>query len=124
VNRIFEHAGVPYRPHLDPSSKACEEAVKKRKQEVGAGPSAKHAKVSGQKTVVAKATHSKSALKAKVLPRAGILMKAMVTSVSSVSKVVATVTPRGRSAQNQHRGEKADCRSISNGEREASEARC
>jgi hypothetical protein len=96
VNRIFEHADVPYRPHLDPSSKACEEAVKKRKQEVGAGPSAKHAKVSGQKTVVAKATHSKSALKAKVLPRAGILMKAMMTSVSSVSKVVATVTSSGQ----------------------------
>jgi hypothetical protein len=31
LNRVFEQAGVPYCPHLEPSSEASKEAVKKRK---------------------------------------------------------------------------------------------
>jgi hypothetical protein len=35
VNRVFEQAGVPYGPHLEPGSEACKEAIKKRKSDVG-----------------------------------------------------------------------------------------
>jgi hypothetical protein len=46
VNWVFEHAGVPYGPHLEPGSKACDEATKKRNQDASIGPSTKCAKVS------------------------------------------------------------------------------
>jgi hypothetical protein len=54
VNRVFERADVPYRPRLEPGFEACEETTKKRKQDVGAGPSAKCVKVSGRKAAPAK----------------------------------------------------------------------
>jgi hypothetical protein len=47
VNWVFEHAGVPYGPRLEPGSEASEEVAKKRKQGVGAGSLSKRAKVSG-----------------------------------------------------------------------------
>jgi hypothetical protein len=47
------------------------------------------------KTVVVKATHSKSVPKAKVSPRVGIPLKVMVTSVSYVFKAAAMVTSTG-----------------------------
>jgi hypothetical protein len=55
---------VPYGPHLEPESEVCEEAAKKRKQDIGARSLAKRAKVSSQKAsakiVVVKAAQSKS----------------------------------------------------------------
>jgi hypothetical protein len=56
VNRVYEQAGVPYGPRLEPDSKACKEAAKKRKSDVGARPSGKRVKVFGQKAMPAKAS--------------------------------------------------------------------
>jgi hypothetical protein len=103
VNQVFEHAGVPYGPSLEPDSQVCEEAAKKRKQDASTRPSVKREKVSGLKTapaktsamlktVVAKATHSKAVLTAKVVPGASAPPKAVASSVASVSKIAATIT--------------------------------
>jgi hypothetical protein len=56
VNRVFMEAVVPYEPHLEPGSEACEEAAKKRKNDLGTGPSAKCMKVSGRKAMPVKAS--------------------------------------------------------------------
>jgi hypothetical protein len=53
VNWGFEFTGVPYEPCLEPDSEACEEAAKKRKQDIGAGSLAKRMKVSGRKAASA-----------------------------------------------------------------------
>jgi hypothetical protein len=47
LNRVFEQDGVPYQPHLVPSSEASKEAVKKRESDDGARPAVKRAKVPG-----------------------------------------------------------------------------
>jgi hypothetical protein len=54
LNRVFEQGGVPYGPHLEPGSEANKEAAKKRRNDVGAGPVGKHAKVSDRKAVAPK----------------------------------------------------------------------
>jgi hypothetical protein len=38
VNRVFEHAGMPYRPRLEPSSMVNAEAAKNRKKTPVLGP--------------------------------------------------------------------------------------
>jgi hypothetical protein len=44
VNRIFEHAGVPYGRRLESGAEVCKEAAKRRKRDAGVGPSRKHMK--------------------------------------------------------------------------------
>jgi hypothetical protein len=110
VNRIFEHASVPYGPRLEPNSEACEEAAKKRKSDVGVRPFGKCAKVSGRKAmpakasmapkgvrtapskiVPAKATHTMQALKAGVVPGTSVPPRATAPSGAVVSKITVTV---------------------------------
>jgi hypothetical protein len=74
VNMVFEQAGVPYGPHLEPNSEVCEEAAKKRKSGAGAGPSKKCAKVPAWKALPAKAYAA--AKGASVAPPKTILAKA------------------------------------------------
>jgi hypothetical protein len=110
VNRIFEHASVPYGPRLEPDSEACEEAAKKRKSDVGVRPFGKCVKVSGQKAmpakasmapkgvstapskiVPAKATHTMQALKAGVVTGTSVPPRATAPSGAVVSKITVTV---------------------------------
>jgi hypothetical protein len=49
LNRVFEQAGVPYGPWLEPGSNASKEAAIKRRNDAGAGLAGKRVKVSGQK---------------------------------------------------------------------------
>jgi hypothetical protein len=51
LNQVFEQAGVPYGPRLEPGSKASKVAAKKRKDDAGAGLAGKHAKVPGRKVM-------------------------------------------------------------------------
>jgi hypothetical protein len=97
VNWVFEHVGVPYGPRLEPSFEASEEAAKKRRQDTSVGSLSKRVKVSGRKAAhakipVVKAAQSKSASRAKTVPGAGILPKAMVSSAAYVSMVATTMT--------------------------------
>jgi hypothetical protein len=54
VNRVFEQAGVPYGPRLEPGSEASKEAMRKRRCDAGAGSAGKHAKVFGRKAAASK----------------------------------------------------------------------
>jgi hypothetical protein len=117
VNRVFEQAGVPYEPRLEPKSEASKETALKHESDAGAGPTEKRAKVSGRKTVPSKElvvpigvgaasskaaptkaatstklTHAKSTLKASVASGAGTLPKVGAPSGATVSKITATVT--------------------------------
>jgi hypothetical protein len=56
LNRVFEHAGMPYGPCLELGSEVSKEAAKKRKNDASAGPAGKHAKVSGQMAMALKAS--------------------------------------------------------------------
>jgi hypothetical protein len=97
VNQVFEHAGVPYRPHLEPGSEASVEVARKRKINAGVGTLMKHVKGSGRKaaptkTMVVKAAQSKSAPEEKTMPEAGVASKAVASSATPVSKVAVTMT--------------------------------
>jgi hypothetical protein len=37
VNRVFEHAGVPYIPHLEPDSEVSEEVARKKENKCRCG---------------------------------------------------------------------------------------
>jgi hypothetical protein len=54
VNKVFEQAGLPYGRRLERGSEEYEEATKERKNDAGAEPSRKCAKVSGQKVMLVK----------------------------------------------------------------------
>jgi hypothetical protein len=89
VNRVFEHTGVPYRPRLELGSEVSEEAARKKKQNAGVGSLTKCAKVSVQKaipakTMVAKATESRLAPGVKTMPEAGVVLKVVALSATSV----------------------------------------
>jgi hypothetical protein len=92
VNKIFEHAGVPYEPHLEPGSEACEEAAKKRKNDACAGPSTKCVKVYGQKEMPTKASmapKSTGATPLKMVPAKAPHGTQMSKGTSVPSKVAA-----------------------------------
>jgi hypothetical protein len=110
VNRVFEKAGIPYGPRLEPGFEACKEAMKKRKSDVGVGPSGKCTKVSGQKavpakmsvapkgvsvvslkTVLVKATHAKLVPKANVAPGTSVPSRTVAPSATAASKTPTTV---------------------------------
>jgi hypothetical protein len=104
VNRVFEQAGVPYEPRLEPGSEACEQAAKKRKNDVVTGPSVKCAKTSEQKVMPAKASvaskgtgvASSKTVPTKAPPGTQVSKGTSIPPKASASKaamtVVATVT--------------------------------
>jgi hypothetical protein len=111
LNRVFEQAGVPYGPRLEPGSEASKEATGKRKNDSGIRPVGKHVKVSGRKAMalkvpttpkgmgaasskapLAKAAHTKAVSKGSVAPGASVPPKAGAPLRAAVSKITATVT--------------------------------
>jgi hypothetical protein len=57
-HNVFEQASVPYGPRFEPSSEACEEAMKKRKSDAGAVAKGKRAKLSSRMVVPPKMCHT------------------------------------------------------------------
>jgi hypothetical protein len=109
LNRVFKLAGVPYGPRLEPGSEASKNAARKRRNDAGAGPAGKCAKVSGRKAMATKApktpkgmgassskaapsksapSHTKSVptagatVRASVLPNVGAPAKAIVPKIT------------------------------------------
>jgi hypothetical protein len=97
---------MPYGPHLEPSSEASKEAVKKRKNDAGTRPAGKRANMPIRKTVVSKAlaapknmgaallkiasAHTRAAPMTGAPPRAGALPKASAPPKATVTKTAAT----------------------------------
>jgi hypothetical protein len=92
LNRVFEQAGMPYGPQLEPGSEASKEAAIKWRTDASTKQVGKRVKVFGRKAVALKAptgpksmgvasskaapSHSKSMLKTGVVPKASVLSKA------------------------------------------------
>jgi hypothetical protein len=97
---------VSYGPWLELGSKASKEAVRKRRNDAGAEPTGKHAKVSGRKAMAPKGTsaasskdafskvaplkaapsHTKPMLKAGAAPKASVPLKAGAPVKATVQK--------------------------------------
>jgi hypothetical protein len=100
LNQVFEKAGVPYSPRLDPSTEASAEAVRKGKVDGGVRPVGKQVKIGGKKKVGKTVVAPKvPAVKPATTPK----VAAAKASALATSKAIADAAPSKGAAMGQNR---------------------